>query len=95
LIGILQWAVELGRVDIVLVKVLMMSSHLRQPREGHLKAVYSIFAYLEEHVEASMAFNDKMPRIDEMAFHQLDWRNASMVMWKKKSHPMRQNHMFC
>jgi hypothetical protein len=38
LIGILRWAVELGRVDI-LVEVSMMSSHLCQPRLGHLEAV--------------------------------------------------------
>jgi hypothetical protein len=75
LIGILRWAVELGRVDI-LVEVSMLSSHLCQPREGHLNAVYNIFAYLEKHVEVSMAFNDKMPRIDETAFHQSDWTES-------------------
>jgi hypothetical protein len=75
LIGILRWAVELGRVHI-LIEVSMMSSHLCQPCEGHLNAVYNIFAYLEKHVEASMAFDDKMPRIDETAFHQSDWTES-------------------
>lgn len=58
LIGILRWAIELGRVDILL-EVSLLSSHLCQPREGHLDAVYNIFAYLDKHEEASMAFDDK------------------------------------
>ena len=38
LIGILQWMVELGRVDIT-TEVSMLSSCLALPREGHLKQV--------------------------------------------------------
>ncbi len=38
LIGILQWCVELGRVDII-TETLMLASHLAVPREGHLEAV--------------------------------------------------------
>jgi hypothetical protein len=75
LIGILRWAVKLGRVD-VLVEVSLMSSHLCQPRVGHLEAVYSIFAYLEKHVKANMAFDDKMPRLDDTAFHKSDWSES-------------------
>jgi hypothetical protein len=67
LIGILRWAVELGRVDILL-DVSLMSSHLCQPRMGHLEAVYNIFAYLDKHVEATMAFDDRQPNIVEDAF---------------------------
>jgi hypothetical protein len=75
LIGILRWAVELGRVDILL-EVSLLSSHLCQPREGHLETVYNIFAYLDKHTEATMAFDDKMPRIDESAFHRSDWSES-------------------
>jgi hypothetical protein len=38
LIGILRWAVELGQVDIV-VEVSTISSHLCQPRMGHLEGL--------------------------------------------------------
>jgi len=38
LIGILRWAIELGRVDI-LTEVSCLSQHLAEPREGHLVAV--------------------------------------------------------
>ena len=35
LIGVLRWAVELGRVDILL-EVALLSTHLAFPRAGHL-----------------------------------------------------------
>ena len=48
LIGVLRWAVELGRLDILL-EVSMLSSHLALPREGHLEQVMHIFGYLKQH----------------------------------------------
>ena len=47
LIGILRWAVEIGRVDILL-EVSLLSSHLDLPRIGHLQALYHIFGYLKQ-----------------------------------------------
>ena len=44
-IGVLRWACELGRIDI-LTEVSVLSQHLCNPREGHLDAVYRIFNYL-------------------------------------------------
>jgi hypothetical protein len=41
-----------------------------------LEAGYNIFAYLEKHVEANMAFDDKMPRLDDTAFHKSDWSES-------------------
>jgi Reverse transcriptase (RNA-dependent DNA polymerase) len=75
LIGILRWAVELGQVDILL-EVSLMPSYLCQPREGHLEAVYNVFAYLSKHGNAPMAFDDAMPRIVESAFHQSNWSDS-------------------
>jgi hypothetical protein len=48
LIGILRWAVELGRLDIHM-PVAMMSRYLVQPRRGHIREVFHIFAYLKSH----------------------------------------------
>lgn len=48
LIGMLCWAVDIGRVDINL-EVSMMSSHLALPRQGHLEAVLHMFGYLKSH----------------------------------------------
>jgi hypothetical protein len=41
-----------------------------------LEALYNIFAYLEKRAEANMAFKDKMPRLDETAFHKSDWSES-------------------
>ena len=75
LIGILRWAVELGRADI-LYEVSLLSSHLAHPREGHLKAVYSIFAYLNKHVNSPLIFDDLCPHINENAFPDTDWSQS-------------------
>ncbi len=46
--GVLRWIVELGKVDLD-DEVSVMSSHLAIPREGHLKEIYHIIAYLKSH----------------------------------------------
>ena len=75
LIGILQWIVELGRVDICL-EVSMMSSHLALPREGHLKQLLHIFGYLKKHHNAELVFDPSDPVVDECAFEQQDWTSS-------------------
>ena len=47
LVGVLRWAVEIGRLDILL-EVSLLSSHLAMPRAGHLQEVYHIFEYLRQ-----------------------------------------------
>jgi hypothetical protein len=47
LIGMLRWAVELGRLDIML-EVSLLSQYQASPRVGHLDALYHIFAYLRD-----------------------------------------------
>jgi hypothetical protein len=47
LIGILQWIVELGRIDII-IPVSLLSRYLVSPREGHLQQAFWIFAYLKQ-----------------------------------------------
>ena len=74
LIGMLRWAVELGRVDIVF-EVSLLSSHLALPREGHLDAAYGIFGYLAKHLESNLVFDDKQVDINHEVFHHTDWTN--------------------
>ena len=47
LIEILRWMVNLGHVKIT-TEVSMLSSCLALPREGHLKQLFLMFAYLEK-----------------------------------------------
>ena len=68
LIGILQWIVKLGYMDICL-ETLMMSSHLALPCEGHLKQVLRIFAYLKKYYNTKMVFDPSDPVVDMNDFN--------------------------
>ena len=74
--GILRWAMELGRVDIF-VEVSQLLQHQALPRSGHLEAAYHIFAYLKKHENgARVVFDPRMPNIDERVFNaNTDWRD--------------------
>ena len=72
LIGILRWAVEIGRLDILL-EVSLMSAYLASPREGHLEEVLHIFAYLKQHPKRKIAFDPDHPAIDMRRFKKYDW----------------------
>ena len=75
LIGMLRWAVELGRVDIM-YEVSLLSSHLALPREGHLEAAYGIFAYLNKHDRSKLVMDCNYPRVDESVFYTTDWSRS-------------------
>ena len=60
LIGVLRWAVELGRVDILL-ETLLMLTHLALPRSGHLDQVYRMFGYLKLYPRGKLAFDGMHP----------------------------------
>ncbi|MGH7954981.1 MAG: hypothetical protein ACREOZ_03385, partial [Gloeomargaritales cyanobacterium] len=72
LIGVLRWAVELGRIDIH-IDIAMLSSFLVQPRTGHLNQVFHIFAYLKSHKRSTMIFDDTRANIAESKFVKSDW----------------------
>ena len=55
-IGMLHWAVELGRVDILL-ETALMSTHLALPRRGHLEQLYHIFGYFKAHPKRNLFFD--------------------------------------
>jgi hypothetical protein len=72
LIGVLRWAVELGRIDIA-TEVSLLSTHLVLPREGHLQQVHHIFAYLKAKPKRMLAFDPQHPQVDETRFKTYDW----------------------
>jgi hypothetical protein len=67
LVGVLQWAVEIGRVDILL-ETSLMSSHLALPDIGHLEQLYHMFGYLKIYPKCKLAFDPTHPKIDERRF---------------------------
>ena len=74
LIGILRWAVEIGRVDILL-EVSLLSSHLALPRSGHLQAVYQVFGYLKHVPKRRLYFDPVSPLISEDRFRKFEWED--------------------
>ena len=72
IVGMLRWAVEIGRVDILL-EVSMMSAHLALPREGHLEQVIHIFGYLKVHKKLRIMFDSDYPQISSNRFKSYDW----------------------
>ena len=75
LIGILRWAVEMGRIDIY-VEVAILSQYLASPQEGHLQAAYHIFSYLQRRPVVKMVFDPVDVSLDETAYNDAqpqDW----------------------
>ena len=69
-IGVLRWAVELGRIDIA-CEVSMLSSFLAAPRIGHIHAILHIFSYLRQHDRSKVVFDSSI--VDHGAFVRPDW----------------------
>ena len=63
LIGVLRWAVELGRADIAL-EVALLSRHLASPRRGHLDQCFNIFAYMKKQPKAKLVMNPERMHLD-------------------------------
>ena len=72
LIGVLRWAVELGRVDILL-KTSMMLTHLALPRRGHLEQLYHMFGYLKANTKQKLYLDPQHPQVDKRSFQSYDW----------------------
>ena len=72
LIGILRWIVELGRGDLAM-EVSAMASMMALPREGHLKVVFQMFAFLKSKHNGVMVFDPTEPDIDLSQFPSEDW----------------------
>ena len=55
-VGILQWIVELGCIDIG-TEVSMMASYSMTPIEGHLQAVLHMLMYLSTHQRSTLVLD--------------------------------------
>ena len=74
LIGVLRWAIEIGRVDILL-EVALLSSQLAAPRIGHMEQVYHIFGYLKKHPKRKLYMDPDHPNIKEGRFKKFEWED--------------------
>jgi hypothetical protein len=66
--------VELGRIDII-TEESILSTYLCLPREGHLEAVFHVFAYLGIHHNARVVFDPTYPAVDMGTFIKTDWKS--------------------
>ena len=73
-IGVLRWAVELGRIDIT-TEVSMLASQMALPRVGHFNMVLHIFAYLKSKHNSRIVFDPTTPQITEGTFKRHTWVN--------------------
>ena len=67
LIGILRWATEIGRVD-VLLETSLLSQYQASPRQGHLEQILRIFGYLKRKPKVSIYMDPALPVIDYSLF---------------------------
>ncbi len=89
LIGILSWAVELGRCDIHF-SVAVLAQYLAQPRASHLEQVFHLFAYLKAHMRSRIILDNSKPVVDESHFMKTDWE-AFYPVAKEAIHQMLLN----
>ena len=72
LIGSMQWAVSIGRMDIA-TAVMTMSSFRASPRRGHLERAKRMVGYLIKMSEAAIRFRTKLPDMSDLPYVPHDW----------------------
>ena len=64
LLGILQWTIELGRIDIA-YEISVLSHYLSQPRNGPLVQELHIFKYLDQHKNNNLSFEPVYHNVED------------------------------
>ena len=80
-IGILQWIVELRRIDTA-TEVSLWTSHIALPRKGHLQTVFHLYTYLNKRLNSQLALDPSYTKVDMRVFHQADGQ-VSMGMLRR------------
>ena len=63
----LQWATEIGRVD-VLHEISLMSQYQTNPQEGHLEQVLHIFAFMKKNPKLTLYMDPSLLKLDYSLF---------------------------
>jgi hypothetical protein len=72
LIGVLQWIVELGRIDIAF-EVSTLAQHSAAPQEGHMRNVLHVFGYLKTHMRFRLVLDHRKRDLSSMQWTNYDW----------------------
>ena len=75
LLGALQWAVSLGRLD-VNTAVMTMSSFRVEPRKGHMDRVKRIYSYLSKFRHATIRIRTEEPDLSGLPDQAFDWEES-------------------
>ena len=75
MIGALQWAVSLGRLDIT-TAVMTMSGYRVAPRQGHLDRCKRIYGYLSKMRHSQIRINTGEPDFSGLTTPVYDWKNT-------------------
>ena len=86
LIGVLRWIVELGRADIAM-ETSALASMMASPRNGHLNAVFHMFAFLKIKHNGVMVFDPTEPDLDISQFPVEDWSASAYGECKEELPP--------
>ena len=74
-IGVLRWAVELGRIDIC-CEVSMLAAYCASPRQGHLEVALHVFSYLDCHDRSKLVLDDSLPPNTFTDVEKEDWSDT-------------------
>ena len=72
-VGVLNWMLELGRVDII-TETSKLASQMAAPREGHMDALMHLMGYLWNHHNSRHVFDPTYPDLDHGTFLDCDWK---------------------
>ena len=75
LIGSLQWAVSLARIDIT-TAVMTMSGFRAAPRKGHLERVKRIYGYLSKFKQATIRVRTEEPDYSDIPDPDYNWSHS-------------------
>jgi hypothetical protein len=75
MIGAMQWAISLGRLDIT-TAVMTMSGYRVAPRQGHLDRCKRIYGYLSKMRYSQIRINTADPDLSELPVQVQDWKNT-------------------
>ena len=79
LIGVLRWATEIGRIDI-LPEVSLLSQYQACPRKGHMQEIMHIFSFLRDHPKRSIY---------------MDWTESGLKVTQVRSSQAKFKQLYC
>ena len=72
IIGILRWMIEFGIIYIV-TEVLLLSSHMVLPGEGHLEAAGNVMAQVGQKYNSRLLYDPLHPETDHCVVKEYYW----------------------